>query len=111
MVLPSLYGEGLPMVVLEAMAAALPVIATRVEGTPEAITHGVEGLLAQPRDAASLTEAIESLIIGKHNWTQMAAQAHARHQRCFSDEAMAKGTADVYRKLCSATAKAGEAVS
>ena len=58
MVLPSLFGEGLPMVVLEAMAAALPVIATRVEGTPEAITHGVEGLLAEPRDSSSLAEAI-----------------------------------------------------
>jgi glycosyltransferase involved in cell wall biosynthesis len=100
MVLPSLFGEGLPMVVLEAMAAALPVIATRVEGTPEAITHGVEGLLAEPRDPASLTDAIESLITGKRDWRQMAEQAHTRHQRCFSDEAMAKGTAEVYRRLC-----------
>ena len=62
MVLPSLFGEGLPMVVLEAMAAGLPVIATRVEGTPEAITHGVEGLLAEPRDPESLSAAIESLV-------------------------------------------------
>ena len=99
MVLPSLFGEGLPMVVLEAMAAALPVIATRVEGTPEAITHGVEGLLAEPRDSASLAEAIESLVTGQHDWTQMAEAACARHGRCFSDYAMAQGTAAVYRKL------------
>ena len=99
MVLPSLFGEGLPMVVLEAMAAALPVIATRVEGTPEAITHGVEGLLAEPRDSASLAEAIESLVTGQHDWTQMAEAACARHERCFSDKAMAEGTAAVYRKL------------
>ena len=100
MVLPSLFGEGLPMAVLEAMAAAVPVIATRVEGTPEAITHGVEGLLAEPRDPASLTETIESLITGKRDWRQLAEHAHARHQRCFSDEAMAKSTAEVYRRLC-----------
>ena len=99
MVLPSLFGEGLPMVVLEAMAAALPVIATRVEGTPEAITHGVEGLLAEPRDAASLADAIRELMTGQHDWSQMAEAACQRHGRCFSDLAMASGTADVYRSL------------
>jgi glycosyltransferase involved in cell wall biosynthesis len=99
MVLPSLFGEGLPMVVLEAMAAALPVIATRVEGTPEAITHGVEGLLAEPRDPDSLAAEIQSLVTGRHNWELMAQAACDRHNRCFSDMAMAKGTADVYRQL------------
>lgn len=99
MVLPSLFGEGLPMVVLEAMAAALPVVATRVEGTPEAITHGVEGLLAEPRDPESLTAAIADLVTGKHHWNQMAEAACQRHGRCFSDMAMAAGTAEVYRNL------------
>ena len=99
MVLPSLFGEGLPMVVLEAMAAALPVIATRVEGTPEAITNGVEGLLAEPRDSDSLAQAIESLVRGEHDWNEMSEAAYQRHARCFSDFAMAQGTATVYRKL------------
>jgi glycosyltransferase involved in cell wall biosynthesis len=102
MVLPSLFGEGLPMVVLEAMAAALPVIATRVEGTPEAITHGVEGLLAEPRSASSLAAVIDSLVSGQHDWNQLAEAAFRRHARCFSDLAMATGTAAVYRKLLSA---------
>ncbi len=99
MVLPSLFGEGLPMVVLEAMAAALPVIASRVEGTPEAITNGVEGLLAEPRNSDSLSEAIESLVTGQYDWAEMAEAACQRHTRCFSDFAMAEGTAAVYRKL------------
>lgn len=99
MVLPSLCGEGLPMVVLEAMAAALPVIATRVEGTPEAITHGVEGLLAEPGDPESLASEIAALVRGDHDWSQMAEAACQRHGRCFSDLAMAGGTAAVYRKL------------
>ena len=99
MVLPSLFGEGLPMVVLEAMAAAVPVIATRVEGTPEAVRHGVEGLLAEPRDAESLAEQIESLVSGRYDWETMAEAAAARHCEHFSDITMARATANMYRQL------------
>jgi len=99
LVLPSLFGEGLPMVVLEAMAAGLPVIATRVEGTPEAITDGVEGLLAEPGDADSLADKIEQLVAGRHDWQQMADNAKRRHEKDFSDLAMAQRTADVYGRL------------
>lgn len=99
MVLPSLFGEGLPMVVLEAMAAAVPVIATRVEGTPEAITHGVEGLLAEPRDSRSLADQIEVLVTGQSDWESMSEAAAKRHGECFSDTAMAIKTSAVYRQI------------
>lgn len=99
MVLPSLYGEGLPMVVLEAMAAGLPVVATAVEGTPEAIRHGEEGLLAEPRDPASLADCIRSLMLGEYDWQRMSEAAAQRHQLCFSDVAMAQRTAAVYRQV------------
>ena len=101
MVLPSLFGEGLPMVVLEAMAAALPVIATKVEGTPEAVTDGVEGLLAEPRDPVSLAVKIRELVTGQHDWNTMAEAAFERHAKDFSDFAMARGTAEVYQRLLS----------
>ena len=107
MVLPSLFGEGLPMVVLEAMAAAVPVVATRVEGTPEAITHGLEGLLAEPRNALSLAREIESLVAGEYDWTQMSEAAFDRHRRSFSDLAMARDTAAVYRSLSQPKAMTG----
>lgn len=99
LVLPSLFGEGLPMVVLEAMASGVPVMATRVEGTPEAVTDGVEGLLAEPRNPESLAESIEQLVTGKHDWTIMSNAARARHARDFSDLAMAGKTAEVYRRV------------
>jgi len=99
MVLPSLFGEGMPMVVLEAMACGVPVIATQVEGTPEVIRHGQEGLLARPRDAVSLSQAIQAFVSDRLAWTKMSYQAVQRHRQGYSDIKMAERTARVYRKL------------
>ncbi len=64
-VLPSLFGEGLPMVVLEAMSAGLPVVASAVPGVPEAVRDGVEGLLVEPANPAALAAAIERFVSGE----------------------------------------------
>jgi glycosyltransferase involved in cell wall biosynthesis len=101
-VLPSLFGEGLPMVVLEAMAARVPVVATRVEGVPEAIRDGVDGLLADPGDPRSLARAIGRVIHGEVDWHQMRTRALARHAEAFSDRSMAAGVAEVYRRVLKA---------
>jgi len=60
-VLPSLW-EGLPQVVLEAMAARTPVVATNVCGTPEIIENGRNGLLVPPENADQLAEAISKIL-------------------------------------------------
>lgn len=99
MLLPSLYGEGLPMVVLEAMAAGLPVVATSVEGTPEAIRDGVDGLLAEPASAASLAAKIEQLLSGNFDWRRCSQAARQRHADAFSDWAMSRGVASVYQRV------------
>lgn len=99
LVLPSLYGEGLPMVVLEAMAARLPVVATHVEGTPEAIRHGVDGLLAEPNDPVDLAAQMESLVSGEYCWSRLSESAWHRHADHFSDLAMSRGVAAVYRSV------------
>jgi colanic acid/amylovoran biosynthesis glycosyltransferase len=58
--LPSL-SEGLPVVLLEAMAMELPIVATRVAGVPELIAHGENGLLVDPGDHEALIAALEDL--------------------------------------------------
>ncbi len=99
LVQPSLFGEGLPMVVLEAMSAGVPVIATEVEGIPEALADGYEGLLAPPNDPVALAASIERLLSGEVDWRQLRQDAWVRHRGDFSDVSMAQGVAKVYRKV------------
>ncbi len=95
-VLPSLFGEGLPMVVLEAMAAGTPVVGTRVEGVPEAIRDGVDGVLAEPADAADLARVVDRVICGEVDWQQLRSSALQRQAEKFSDHSMAAGVANAY---------------
>jgi colanic acid/amylovoran biosynthesis glycosyltransferase len=60
-VLPSL-SEGIPLVLMEAMAMELPVVATRITGIPELVTEGVDGLLTEPEDGAALSDVLETLL-------------------------------------------------
>ncbi|HEY7688524.1 MAG TPA: glycosyltransferase, partial [Dongiaceae bacterium] len=101
-VLPSLFGEGLPMVVLEAMAAGLPVIASRVEGVPEAVVHRQTGLVVEPGSVSQLAGAVEEILGGKIDYAALGRGARLRHAELFSDVKMAAGVAAVYREVLAA---------
>jgi glycosyltransferase involved in cell wall biosynthesis len=60
-VLPS-FAEGVPVVLMEAMASRVPVITTRIAGIPELVEDGVSGLLVPPGNLAELTKAIAALL-------------------------------------------------
>jgi glycosyltransferase involved in cell wall biosynthesis len=98
-VLPSLFGEGLPMVMLEAMSAGVPVVASRVDGIAEAIADRDDGLLAIPGDAGDLARAIRQVVAGQLDWSQLRTRALARQARDFSAESMSAGVAAVYHAL------------
>jgi glycosyltransferase involved in cell wall biosynthesis len=101
LVLPSLFGEGLPMVVLEAMAAGVPVLASRVDGNTTAVAHGETGLLCQAGSASELASVIAAVATGQHDLSAMGLSARSRHAKLFSDVAMARGVAEVYRAVLS----------
>ncbi len=98
-VLPSLYGEGMPMVILEAMAIGVPVVATDVEGIPEVLEQGRCGLLVPAGSAAALAQAIAGAIDGTHDWQSLRERAWERQSEAFSDLSMARGVAQVYREV------------
>jgi glycosyltransferase involved in cell wall biosynthesis len=95
LVLPS-WIEGLPLVALEAMAHAKPVIATPVGGTPELVADGVTGLLVPPRDPQRLAEAIGLLASDPERRHALGAAGRATVEREFSEAGMARRVLEVY---------------
>lgn len=97
-VAPSL-SEGLSNVVLESMAAGVPVVATRVGGTPEILDDGVTGLLVPPCDSQALSGAIGRLLGDEALAQRLGDAARARAVNRFSMEQMVHQTEGLYRAL------------
>jgi glycosyltransferase involved in cell wall biosynthesis len=97
-VLPSLW-EGMPISLLEAMAAGRPVIATAVSGSTELVIDRETGLLVRPGDTAALADAIDALLGDRPRAAALGAAARDRVRRDFSVDRMVVSTAGVYREL------------
>jgi glycosyltransferase involved in cell wall biosynthesis len=87
-VLPS-FTEGLPNVVLEAYAAGVPVVATAVGGTPEAVDDGVDGHLVPPGDPSALAERILEMLALDEGRKVMGRRGRERIQAQFTFQAQA----------------------
>ena len=97
-VLPSL-SEGIPMALLEAMAASRPIVASRVGGIPEIIEDGVEGYLVEPMDVNNLAERCRRLIESPDVARKMGEQGRKRVNSEFSATAMADRVVSVYKEV------------
>jgi glycosyltransferase involved in cell wall biosynthesis len=95
-VLPSLT-EGMPLTVLEAMARGLPVVATSVGGTPEAVADGETGLLVPPGDAAALAGAVLRLHADPERARQMGLAGRRRAEARFDVRRMVSAYEALYR--------------
>lgn len=88
--------EGLPITILEAMAAGVPCVATAVGGTPEAITDGVSGYVVPAGDVADMAAAIARLADDPGLRARMAREARAKYERSFSGAGMVRQTEALY---------------
>jgi glycosyltransferase involved in cell wall biosynthesis len=91
--------EGLPLTVLEAMAAGLPVVATNAGGTPEAVVDGETGFLVGRRDVSGLAEALKKLAADSALRRRMGRAGQARAERAFTLERMVRDIQQVYESL------------
>jgi glycosyltransferase involved in cell wall biosynthesis len=97
-VLPSL-NEGLPMTVLEAMAAGKPVIATRVGAIPSVLKQGETGLLVNPADRNELREALRALLSHPDMAKRLATNGNTWVRQEYTSAAMAARYQEIYKSV------------
>ena len=98
-VLPSYYGEGVPLSLIEAAACGRPLIAADGPGLRDITRPGETGILVPPRDAAALADAIEQLANSPDLRAQLGAGARQLAETNFSITHVQTATLEVYRQL------------
>jgi glycosyltransferase involved in cell wall biosynthesis len=97
-VLPSLW-EGFPLVLLEAMAAERPIVATRVNGVTEILEDGVDSILVPPRNPKALADAVLVFLRSRSLAVQYAKRAGHKVRDLFTVETMIEKTQQVYEHV------------
>jgi glycosyltransferase involved in cell wall biosynthesis len=87
---------------MEAMAARLPIVATRVGGTPELVREEDNGLLVPPGDACALAEKLAALLQRPETAREMGLRGRRRVEAELSLERMAEGHGALYRRALGA---------
>lgn len=98
-ILPSASGEGLPLVLFEAMACGLPVIATKVGGTPEIINNMKNGVLVPPRNPKEMADELSKLLTEEELGKKIGEEAKSTIQNRFSWETNARQLKEAYSQF------------
>ena len=99
-VIPSLT-EGLPITLLEAMKAQIPVIASRVGGIPEVLDQGQCGILVQPGNAEDLFENVLRFYHHRNEFCQLSQRAYLKFAKNYTSNQMALAYARLYKRIVS----------
>lgn len=97
--------EGLPLAVIEAMAAGLPVIANPVGGVPELVKDGVNGFLVDKGNISAANDKLQPLVKDYIQREKMGNESRKMYLEFFTTARMAKETEEIYRKLHDSTIK------
>jgi glycosyltransferase involved in cell wall biosynthesis len=98
--------EGTPVVVIEALAAGLPVVATRVGGVADVLSDGVDGFLVEAGDTRSLAARLEQLARDPELRARMGAAGRKRALRRYAVDRLVDDVDDLYRALLDGTRSA-----
>ncbi|MCC0804946.1 glycosyltransferase [Methylobacterium sp. W2] len=96
LIVPSLWYEGLPMVVVEAFAMGLPVIASRIGSLAEIVSDEVTGLHAAPGDAADLARAMTRILTDRAASERMSRAARSQYESCWSETVTTNQLLQIY---------------
>jgi glycosyltransferase involved in cell wall biosynthesis len=91
--------EGLGVSLLQAAAAGVPIVGTRVGGIPEIVRDGVNGYLVSPADPHSITEASVRILSDFELARQMGINGNKLVEEHFSIDSMVRGNLEVYREM------------
>jgi len=95
----SSHVEGMPVAVLEALAAGIPVVAARVGGNEEAVVDGVSGVLVPPQHPEAIADAVSRLVDQPALAREMAAAGQRHVEQVFGSAAMVEATDALMRRL------------
>ena len=91
--------EGLGVSLLQAAAAGVPIVGTRVGGIPEIVQDGINGYLVPPRNVHSIVDAVTHILTDKNLARRMGEEGRRITRELFSVEAMVEGNLKVYREI------------
>jgi len=103
--------EGLPVSLIEAMAAARPVVAMRVGGVPDLVEEGITGHLVSPGDAAGLAHALRALLNDPERRRGMGLAGRKRVEPAFGSARLLADVDRLYSELCRQKLPGGSARS